>query len=234
MKFLYTSKKIGDILINKAVNQYTMYSQRLDARSLNQFDEQHLMAQYSGLLQNPENTSLFADGNPWSDLAVSDFIRQELGKWNSGNGLAVFSLFNSSSQEFMGYLQLKHALDDFKDVGAGHKNVAEIAYMLDKPFWGQGYGTEIAILGKKFIKHRIEHAPENSLERSIKEIVATVHPMNEGSKRILQKTLKQQEPEEFTKFGGQPRILFFKPLTPTESSIIKKEDHPLIPFGAKL
>lgn len=232
MKFLYTSKKIGDVLINRVVNKYTMHSKRIEARSLNQFDEPHLIAQYSPLLQNPENTSLFAEGKPWSDLAVSDFIRQELGKWSSGNGLAVFSLFNSSNQEFIGYLQLKHALDEFKDVGTGHRNAAEIAYMLDKPFWGQGYGTEIAILGKKFIKHRIEQAPEDSLERNIKEIVATVHPMNEGSKRILQKTLKQQEPEEFTKFGGQPRILFFKPLTPVESSIIKKEDHltaPLIP-----
>lgn len=226
MNFFYNSKKLGAICIRKVASQCTIYSKRVEARSINQYDEDYLIAQYRCLLQKQENTNLFAEGKPWRDSEVTDFIHKETCKWNSGNELSVFSLLNTSSQEFIGYLQLNHAIEDFKDIGVGHRNVAEIAYILDKQFWGQGYGAEIATLGIKFIKHCIEQAPEGSLERNIKEIVATVHPMNDGSKRILQKTLKQQEPEEFTKFGGQPRLLFFQPLSPIEYPATKKEGSP--------
>ncbi|HHF7365932.1 TPA: GNAT family N-acetyltransferase [Legionella bozemanae] len=208
----YTSKKLGDVLIKSELNQYTMCSKRLVAKSLNQDEVRFLVDKYTHLLENPENTRLFGEGEPWTPAAVEEFIQDETKCWNSGNKFSVFSIYLSATQEFIGYLHIKHSLKDFSKVGAGHPNVGEIIYIIDQAFWGKGYGTEIAILGKKFIKHIISESDKETLEKNIKEIVATAHPSNEGSKKILQKTLKNQEQHEFTKFNGQPRLLFFKPL----------------------
>ncbi|MFJ1267095.1 GNAT family N-acetyltransferase [Legionella lytica] len=211
MKVIYTSKKLGNVLISSELNQYTIFSSRVRAKSLNQEDEAELIEKYTRLLSNPENVKLFGAGKAWTSSEVTEFIQAELKNWNCGNKFSVFSIYHARSQEFMGFLQVRHAVDDFSHIGVGHTNVSEIAYILDQDFWGKGYGTELAILGKKFIKHIISES-EVTLEKNIKEIVATVHPENEGSKRILEKTLKHQEPEEFIKFGGQPRLLFFKNL----------------------
>ncbi|ARB93067.1 GNAT family N-acetyltransferase [Legionella longbeachae] len=208
----YTSKKLGSIVIESRLNQYTIFSNRLEARSLNQDDEHFLIDKYTQLLKKPENINMFGEGKIWQPSTVKEFIQDETKCWNSGNKFSVFSIYHSGTQEFIGYLHIKHSLNDFAAIGIGHQNVAEIAYIIDQAFWGKGYGTEIAILGKKFIKHIISESADETLEKNIKEIAATVHPSNEGSKRILQKTLKQMEPEEFTKFGDQPRLLFFKPL----------------------
>lgn len=209
---IYTSKKLGNITITNDSTQYTICSKRLEARSLNQDEESSLIAQYTHLLGNSENIRMFAESKPWSPTAVQEFIQSEVKRWNSGNKFSVLSIYHSDTQEFIGYLHIKHSLKDFADIGDGHPNVGEIIYIIDQAFWGKGYGTEIAILGKKLIKHLISESPHGTMERDIKEIVATVHPSNEGSKKILQKTLKHQEQEEFTKFGDQPRLLFFKPL----------------------
>lgn len=225
----YTSKKLGNIFIKNKLNQYTIYSNRLEARSLNQDEEGFLIDKYTQLLENPENINLFGEGKIWQSSTVKEFIQEKTECWNSGNKFSVFSIYHSNTQEFIGYLHIKHSLTDFANIGIGHQNVAEIAYIIDQAFWGKGYGTEIAILGKKFIKHIISESPSDSLEKDIKEIAATVHPSNEGSKRILQKTLKQMEPGEFTKFGGQPRLLFFKPLESNVTLIDKSN-----PLTAKL
>lgn len=208
----YTSKKLGTIIISSESNHYTIFSKQLEARSLNQDEEGSLITQYSRLLEKPENIRLFAESKPWDSAAVQEFIQSEVKHWNSGRKFSVLSIYHSTTQEFIGFLQIKHSINDFADVGDGHPNVGEIIYIVDHAYWGKGYGTEIAILGKKLINHIISESAPGSTERDIKEIVATVHPSNEGSKKILQKTLKYQEPEEFTKFGDQPRLLFFKPL----------------------
>lgn len=220
----YTSKTLGNVIIKSELNKYTICSNRLEARSLNQDDESFLIDKYTPLLENPENTRMFGEGKAWGPSAVKEFIQNETKRWNSGNKFSVFSIYHSTTQEFIGYLYIKHSLDDFSNVGVGHKNAGEIAYIIDQAFWGKGYGTEIAILGKKFIKHIISESENETLEKNIKEIVATVHPSNEGSKRILQKTLKNQEQEEFTKFGGQPRLLFFKPLKNVDAEGSKPMD----------
>lgn len=231
MKVIYTSKKLGNILISSESNQYTISSSRVQARSLNQEDEANLIEKYTRLLSNPENVKLFGVGKAWISSEVTEFIQAQIKNWNSGNKFSVFSIYHSSTQAFMGFLQVQHALDDFSHIGVGHTNVSEIAYILDQDFWGNGYGTELAILGKKFIKHIISESDEETLERDIKEIVATVHPENEGSKRILQKTLKHQEQDEFIKFGGQPRLLFFKTL---KSNVGVLSEQPEFVFVSKL
>lgn len=218
----YTSKKLGNISITSESTRYTICSKRLEARSLNQDDQDALITQYIHLLEKPENISMFAESNPWSPAAVEEFIKNEIKHWNSGNKFSVLSIYLSTTQEFIGYLQIKHSPRDFADIGNGHPNAGEIIYIIDHAFWGNGYGTELAIMGIKFIKHIISESIPGTIERSIKEIVATVHPLNEGSKKILQKTFEHQEQDEFTKFD-QSRLLFYTPLkkynTPLDTDV---------------
>ncbi|BCA96237.1 hypothetical protein TUM19329_25980 [Legionella antarctica] len=208
----YTSKKVGDITISVVDgNKFTITTNRLVLYSLNQIEEDSLIENYNHLLRDPKNVALYGYGEPWSREHVEKLIREQTLKWNSGERFCIFSVHDAASKNFIGSLTIKHAKNDFSTVGSGHENAAEIGYILDKKFWGKGFGTEVAIIGKKYIKHLVAEA-RNSHQDSPQEIVATVHPLNGGSKRILQKTLKNQEPDEFLKFGDLPRLLFFKPL----------------------
>jgi len=208
----YTSKQIGNIAISTEGNKVTIKTERLELRSSNQNKAHALIENYTHLLGDPENVALFAEGKPWSKKKVEELVNNEIQKWDEDHRFCMFSIHDAKIGHFMGSLHVIHAKQDYTNIGSGHENVAEIAYILDKSYWGKGYGTEIAILGKKYIKHVIAEDEVNSLESPLQQIVATVHPMNIGSKKILQKTLKHQEDEELIKFNGQPRLLFFKPL----------------------
>lgn len=207
----YSSKILGDVVISSKKNNVTIRTQRLELKSLNQIDKDQLIEDYISLLTNHENVALYHEGTAWSIEEVKHFINEEISKWERGEPLAVLAVFNLETQKFMGSLQVKHVPDEYAQIGMGHENAAELAYVLDQSFWGAGYGTEIAVVAKKYIKH-ICREFKNKIKNLPKEIVATVHPLNLGSKRILEKTLHHFEEELFTKFNGQPRILFFKRL----------------------
>jgi RimJ/RimL family protein N-acetyltransferase len=224
----YSSKKIGVVEVRNEANQYTICSARLALRSFNQNEEPFLIEQYAALLGSSKNVALFGEGKPWTLTQVTEFVHGEIKKWNDNQKFAVFTIFNKETNEFMGCLNIDHSVAGFAKVGAGHENVAEIGYIIDQAFWGKGYGTEIAILGKKYIKHIVTEAPTDSLEGSIREIVATVHPDNIGSKKILEKTLKRQEEEEFVKFGGKRRFLFFKPFAVSNVAEVEPMPYALI------
>lgn len=211
------SKKINDVLILRNEKQSTLYSEKLVAKSVNQEEEKSFIEQCSRLFSEPENVKLFGEGAVWNVKQVTEFVHREMAQWNLGKKLGAFAVYTQDTQEFMGLLFVNHALDEFARIGKGHANVAEIGYILDQKFWGKGYGTSIAILGKKYIKDVVATAAEDNTEYHIKEIVATVHPANTGSKRILEKTLKHQEEEEFIRFNGKLRLLFFKPFEPVRT-----------------
>ncbi len=206
----YASRTIGNIAISTELNKITINTERLQLRSLNQNEEDSLLEDYIILFGDSKNVELFAEGESWSKNKVEELVKSEIQKWNDGNRLCLLSIHDVETGQFMGSLHIIHAIQDYVNIGRGHENVAEIAYILDKAFWGKGYGTEIAAIGKQYVKHIVSESESNSLESTLKEIVATVHPLNEGSKRILQKTFKHQESEELIKFGGQPRLLFFQ------------------------
>ena len=84
--------------------------------------------------------------------------------------------------------------------------------MLNHTFWGMGYGTEIAFAGKKYIKHMVEYGAFKNLNNPLTEIVATAHPENVGSIKILKKALKRQENNTINCFKGNERLFFYKPL----------------------
>ena len=215
-------KKIGNIIISTKQNEVTINTGRVEVQSLNQHEESFLIEKYTRLLQDPKNITLFRDGKTWTIHQVKTFIQSEMKKWEKGERFCIFSVHDTRSKQFMGSLHIAYALQEYATIGStGHENVAEIAYILDSAFWGKGYGTEIAIIGIEYIKHIItqNYGAEFKKLPIPKEAVATVHPLNEGSKRILQKIFVYQEPEEFIKYDGQPRLLFFTPLNPMNGCV---------------
>lgn len=209
---IYTSKIMGNIEVINEGAHVTVVTKNLQLKSLNQMEKSYLIECYTALLANPQNIGLYGGGNPWGTSQIEEFISTEQQKWIDNQAFGIFAVFNRENGAFVGTLNTKGVKDEYACVGTGHSNVTEIGYVIDKMFWGRGYGTEMAIASKKYIKHTIAQLHSEGIKDTPKEIVATVHPDNIASKKILAKTLKKEENEVLIKFGGQPRLLFFKTL----------------------
>ncbi len=211
-KLTYLSKKSGPITIRSEQNHLTIQTKRLKLQSINQIESESLIAAYTKLLTDPQNVAMFENGQPWDSERIRDYVTSETAQWDEGNLFGIFAVYDIEHEQFIGTLGIKFVPNEYKNLGHGHVNVAELSYVLDQSSWGQGYGTEIAIAGKKYIRCIREELTPKAIDSVPTEIVATVDPSNTGSKRILEKILKHQEDTLLIKFDGKPRVLFFKPL----------------------
>lgn len=224
----YQSRLQGEIKIECHEASLQMVTKRLTLIPVNQLETTDIVRDCTQLFGDPKNVERYRDGQPWSAEKVETCITQEQDLWATRNGFGMFAVYNTANMQFMGVLCVEFAKEDFAAVGGGHSNAAELAYIIDKKFWGQGYGTEMAVAGKKYLRYLAEERLAAGLPLEFGEIVATVDPENPGSRRILEKTLKRYEPGCFPKFGSQ-RILFFKPLRlggtdPCRSEFLQQED----------
>jgi RimJ/RimL family protein N-acetyltransferase len=89
------------------------------------------------------------------------------------------AVFKKDSGEFIGHVVLEH----------GDKaGESELAYLFNRPYWGQGYGSEaVSAVVKDYALATMEEG--YSLDgKSLEKIVATTRPDNPASVRILEKT----------------------------------------------
>lgn len=206
----YYSKKIGSIRIDTNDGRVTIETNRLVFKSLNNDNYEMLVNHYTDLLKDPVNVKLLNDGCVWDTERVKGLLQTKIAAWNSGECFGFFSGYDKKTMSFMGSFNTRLVLNEYEATGIGHKNVVEMGGILDKNFWSQGYGSESSIIIKKYIKHCILQKVENSETTLPGEFVATVHPENLYSLKILQKTLGNYEQEPLIKFGENPRLLFFK------------------------
>lgn len=178
---------------------------------MNQFTRDELIDHYTKLMCSPNNMSFFENGKCWDEVKILACVDEAINAWNENKWFCPFVVSDAKTNELIGNLDINHSPDIFYTFFGKYKNSVEIGYILDEKFWGKGYGTEIAIAGKKYIKHIIAAGKFESLDVSFSEIVATAHPENKGSIAILRKTLKRQE-DSIINCYGQPRSFFFKPL----------------------
>lgn len=213
----YQSKRVGTITISTDSKHITIRTDRLVFKSLNQHDRDDIITHYTKLMGEPENIALYGEGLTWDKQKVTEFIDDEINKWNDNKRFCSFSAHDAMTDEFMGDVQISNAFDLFSHVRESHRHAAEIGYILDKKFWGKGFGTELAIVAKIYVKHLIAESELDDLLSPLEEIVATAHPENHGSVSILRKTLKHQETTELRCYGDKPRILFFKSLRKSDN-----------------
>lgn len=98
-------------------------------------------------------------------------------RWRARDPYAGLSIFKKDTGEFLGHVVLGHS----------EPGVAEVAYVLDSPYWKNGYGSEAvaAVIN--------DYAPATVREgylldgKPLEKIVATARPDNPASVRILEK-----------------------------------------------
>ena len=81
---------------------------------------------------------------------------------------AVWAVEDLESARYMGHAELKPR--------AGERGL-ELIYLLERPAWGHGLGTELA---RAIRNHAIR-------DLGVRPVLATIHPENEASRRILVK-----------------------------------------------
>lgn len=138
--------------------------------------------------QHPEDIEVLA--KMFADEEVMRFIgdgktyprsaaEQSITKWNDyerKHGFTSWAIVRKDDNAFIGKCGFNY-LPDNSDI--------ELAYMLDEPYWGNGYASEIA---KATLDYGI-----NKL--NLKRVVALVYPQNSPSIRVIEKTGMKYEKE---------------------------------------
>ncbi|OLE55211.1 MAG: GNAT family N-acetyltransferase [Acidobacteria bacterium 13_1_20CM_3_53_8] len=113
-------------------------------------------------------------------LSAEKTIKTILSHWEK-HGFGIWALEEKATGNLIGWCGLQH-LDKTPEV--------EIAYLLDSPYWRQGFATEAA---RAVLAYGFEHL---GLDR----IVAVARPENIGSYRVMEKVGMEYERE--THFYG--------------------------------
>ena len=79
------------------------------------------------------------------------------------------------------------------------KNSYELGYILDKRYWGKGLATKVALMQRDYIVNRLHSAA-----------VATTHPDNLASQRVLQKCGFEYIKDIFMPNRGERKLFEYK------------------------
>jgi ribosomal-protein-alanine N-acetyltransferase len=141
----------------------TLQTARLTLRPLEAEDAQVLLRIYQveGVLQ------YFPNPAPPPLEKVQKFIAGQAKHW-AEYGYGNWGILPAGANQIIGWVGLQYVpeLDE-----------TEVGYLLNRPFWGQGYATEAARASLHF---GFEHFDFDHL-------IALVHPDNLGSRRVLEK-----------------------------------------------
>lgn len=203
---------VGKIEISLG-DKVTVKTPRLKFRSLNQFPFTELQQKYSGLYSVAENVRYFRNGKPWTPEQINEFLTPQLERWKTGDKLGVFAV--ESDSHFIGTWNNYFIPTEYEKLG--FKNVVEIGYALKHQYWGNRFGTEIANTALTYLTSlNIIHpslTPVVMLNDQPRPaptaVVATVHPENISSVKILDNTLVNKANIELNKFSGNPRLFFY-------------------------
>mgnify|MGYP001297432390 CR=1 FL=1 len=141
----------------------TLQTASLTLRPLRETDAPvlHRIYQSEGVLRYFPNTS------PPVLERVERFIAVQEKHWQD-YGYGNWGILPKNASEIIGWAGLQFLPE---------LNETEVGFLLDKPFWGQGFATEAARISLQF---GFEHF-------DFDHIVALAHPENLASQRVLQK-----------------------------------------------
>jgi ribosomal-protein-alanine N-acetyltransferase len=142
------------------------------------------------LLRNQQPEDLDVIAKMFGDEEVMRFIgdgktyprtaaEQSITKWNDyerKHGFTSWAIIRKEDNAFIGKCGFNY-LPDKSDI--------ELSYMLDEPYWGSGYASEIAKAALEYGLNKLK----------IKRVVALVYPQNSPSIRVIEKTGMKYEKE---------------------------------------
>lgn len=150
-------------------------TERLLIRSYQDHDFENACQLYS----NEELTKYFDNGQPKSRLEVKT-LTEDMGKkfFRKREPFGLFSVFQKSSMAFIGHIDL---------IPTEEPGVIEVGFIFDKKYHKQGFCQEgVKALLCPYITEIIKKGVQCH-GVSINKIMATVHPANTASKKVLEK-----------------------------------------------
>lgn len=157
-------------------------SERLAFRRWQETDLETIFALYS----NPDVIPFIGDGDAiswedtvyWLEVTNANFEKR---------GYGMVSIIEKASEEMIGCIGIVHP---------GQQPTAEVKYALFKSAWGKGFAPEA-------VKAITMHSRTNW---GVKEIIATVHPDNVASAKVLTKAGFTQAPDRIEDDGSVTSI----------------------------
>ena len=156
----------------KGVVQVEIETPRLLIRSYHEQDFESCVELYG----NTKTTKFFDHGKPRSRKEVKDLIREKAGYFKKGP-FGLFSIFLKNSMTFIGQI-------DLIPVKPG---VVEIGFILLPKYQNKGFCSETV---KAFLSDYVNELNAQGYScggSPIKEVMATVHPSNLPSKKLMEK-----------------------------------------------
>lgn len=152
------------------------------------------------LYGDKEITKYFDHGQPRSPNEILDYVKERGRRYfDQGQPFGLFSVFLKEKDSFIGQVDL---------VPTGIPGEVEIGWILRKEFQGQGYCSE-AVFG--FLLPLIDKIRKMGFQSNgvvVNRVIATAHPENLASNRIIQKaglSLYQTR----LRYGGNPRNWYY-------------------------
>jgi RimJ/RimL family protein N-acetyltransferase len=138
-------------------------TERLMLRALRAAD----LDRFAAMMANPEVVRHLGTGQVRSPAETWDGMAMMLGQW-ALRGYGMFAIEERASGRFVGRAGVLHPYAWAEP---------ELAYGLDRPFWGMGYATEVARAVRDWAFAGF--APPR--------LISYVRPANAGSVRVLEK-----------------------------------------------
>lgn len=120
------------------------------------------------MFSDPEVMRFIADGK----TIPRNIAEQSINRWNEyerEHGFTNWAVERKDDNAFIGKCGFNY-LPDKSDI--------ELSYMLDEPYWGNGYAAEIAAAVLEYGLNKL----------GLKRVVALVYPQNSPSIKVIEKT----------------------------------------------
>lgn len=156
-----------EVISNQQNSQLIFSTKRLEIRELKPSDKDHFIE----VLSNPEIIKLIPQSKPPLKEVIARF--HEFRKYKTNpleSERVIWGIYEAGKLDLIGLCGLL----------TNNENQREIAYRFRTPFWGKGYGTEVA-------KHTIDYCFN---ELYLTTLAADVWIENKGSVKILEKFFK--------------------------------------------
>jgi RimJ/RimL family protein N-acetyltransferase len=143
-------------------------------------------------------TKYFDYGRPFSSNEVKEWTLKCAQFPKEGHPFGLFSLFTKEEKDFVGHLDL---------LPTDTSGTLEIGFILHAKHHNKGFGTEAV---KTFIDEYIPELKAQGFQArgaDISTIIATVHPENTASKRVIEKAGLIFE-KFGTRFNNAPRLFY--------------------------
>ncbi|MES2273152.1 MAG: GNAT family N-acetyltransferase [Chlamydiota bacterium] len=180
---------------NLCLSQFELESKRLFIRYYKETDFENSTILYG----NETITKYFDHGLPRSKDEVKNLIKKMCELAEKGEPFGLFSIFKKDDMSFIGHI------DCLPTNTAG---IIEIGYILHNHFQNQGFCSEAV---RAFLFDYISTMNSRVDGIKIYRVIATVHPENSASKKIIE-NLGMRFEKSLNRFG-QPRIKYFLNLT---------------------